>query len=154
MWYPSNDYFTSKGTLTGLYNYDACARQFGEMSLQRRIEAARKGAVKLHPEFANESIVPSDKAISIAWQNMKWERGGWAEWDQKDSKAYYRLLFPDGRFFVVGDQVSSLPGWQEGAMMSAERVVGQIGGVETAMMKAAPVRVVVPDTRRLVQGRH
>ena len=154
MWYPSNDYFTSKGTLTGLYNYDACATQFGEMSLRRRIEVARKGAIKLHPEFANETTVPSDKAISIAWQNMKWERGGWAEWGQEDSKAYYRLLFPDGRFFVTGDQVSSLPGWQEGAMMSAERVVRQIAGVETALMKAAPINVVVPDTRRLVQGRH
>ena len=25
-----------------------------------------------------------------------------------------RLLAPDRRFFVVGDQVSQLPGWQEG----------------------------------------
>jgi monoamine oxidase len=36
------------------------------------------------------------------------------------------LLAPDRRFFVTGDQVSQLPGWQEGAMMSAQHVVEQI----------------------------
>lgn len=38
------------------------------------------------------------------------------------------MLTPDldGRFFVVGDQVSTLPGWQEGALMSAEHVFRQI----------------------------
>jgi hypothetical protein len=41
---------------------------------------------------------------------------------------YTRMLAPDldGRFFVVDDQVSTLPGWQEGALMSAEHVFRQI----------------------------
>lgn len=152
MWYPSYDYFTKNGTLTGVYNYDQDAINFGNMSLEDRVNFARRGAIKFHPEFANTQLVPSDKAISIAWQNIPNEGGGWANWDpnsKSHAKAYERLLKPDRRFYVTGDQVSQLPGWQEGAMMSAQHVLDQIGG---RLLKIAPVRR-APNTRRLVQGR-
>lgn len=153
MWYPSYDYFTKNGTLTGVYNYDQNAIDFGNMSLAQRIATARKGAIKFHPEFADTRLVPSDKAISIAWQNIPNEGGGWANWDpngQNHAKAYSRLLAPDRRFFVVGDQVSQLPGWQEGAMMSAQHVIEQIGG---RRLLTVPQIQRAPNTRRLVQGR-
>lgn len=153
MWYPSYDYFTKNGTLTGVYNYDQDAISFGNMSLADRIATARKGAIKLHPEFADERLVPSDKAISIAWQNIPNEGGGWANWDpnsQSHAKAYARLLAPDRRFFVTGDQVSQLPGWQEGAMMSAQHVVEQIGGKR--LLKVPSIKH-APNTRRLIHGR-
>jgi monoamine oxidase len=153
MWYPSYDYFTKNGTLTGVYNYDDDAKAFGKMSLEQRIITARQGAMKFHPEFADTRMVPSDKAISIAWQNIPSEGGGWANWDpnNKDhAKAYSRLLAPDRRFFVTGDQVSQLPGWQEGAMMSAQHVVEQIGG---RRLLTVPSIKRAPNTRRLNQGR-
>ena len=153
MWYPSYDYFTKNGTLTGVYNYDQDAIDFGNMSLAERIATARKGAIKLHPEFADKRLVPSDKAISIAWQNIPNEGGGWANWDpnsQSHANAYARLLAPDRRFVVTGDQVSQLPGWQEGAMMSAQHVVEQIGGKR--LLKVPSVKH-APNTRRLIQGR-
>ena len=153
MWYPSYDYFTQKGTLTGVYNYDQDAIKFGDMSLDDRIKTARKGAVKLHREFADTQLVPADKAISIAWQNIPNEGGGWANWDPNSddhTKAYSRLLEPDRRFYVVGDQVSQLPGWQEGAMMSAQHVVEQIA--RPKMLKRQRV-LRAPNTRRLIHGR-
>jgi monoamine oxidase len=153
MWYPSYDYFTQKGTLTGVYNYDNDALAFGDMNLDDRIKTARKGAIKLHPEFSDMQLVPSDKAISIAWQNIQNEGGGWANWDPNNddhTKAYTRLLDPDRRFYVVGDQVSQLPGWQEGAMMSAQHVVEQIA--RPKMLKAPRV-LRAPNTRRLIHGR-
>jgi len=153
MWYPSYDYFTKNGTLTGVYNYDQNAIDFGNLDPNARIKDARRGAVKFHPEFADERLVPSDKAISIAWQNIPNEGGGWANWspDSKaDATAYGRLLAPDRRFFVVGDQVSTLPGWQEGAMMSAQHVVEQIGG---RRLLTVPLIKHAPNTRRLIHGR-
>ncbi len=66
------------------------------------------------------------------------------------AKAYARLLAPDRRFFVVGDQVSQLPGWQEGAMMSAQHVVEQIGG---RRLLTVPLIRRAPNTRRLIHGR-
>jgi monoamine oxidase len=65
--------------------------------------------------------------------------------------AYTRLLSPDGHFHIVGDQVSTLPGWQEGAMMSAEHVRAQI--TQPAAALKAPVIRRAPNSRRLVQGR-
>jgi len=154
MWYPSYDYFTQKGTLTGAYNYDQDAINMGKMGLGDRLVEARRGGIRLHREFADPQIVPQDKGISIAWQNVPFQLGGWADWSDTnpgDREAYARLLRPDGRFHVVGDQVSTLPGWQEGAMMSAEHVVSQIGLLLKA--PAIPEIVHVPNTRRLVQGR-
>ena len=153
MWYPSYDYFTKNGTLTGVYNYDQDAIAFGKMSLEDRIKTARQGAIKFHSEFADTRLVPSDKAISIAWQNIPNEGGGWANWSpdsEEDAKAYSRLLAPDRRFFVAGDQVSQLPGWQEGAMMSAQHVVEQIGG--RRLLTVPQIRR-APNTRRLTRGR-
>ena len=153
MWYPSYDYFTRNGTLTGVYNYDKDAIAFGNMSLEERVRFARRGAVKFHPEFADTRLVPSDKAISIAWQNIPNEGGGWANWDpgsDDHAKAYRRLLTPDRRFYVTGDQVSQLPGWQEGAMESALHVIDQIGGRRKLMV---PEDLRAPNTRRLIHGR-
>ncbi|HWN10263.1 MAG TPA: FAD-dependent oxidoreductase [Pyrinomonadaceae bacterium] len=153
MWYPSYDYFTKNGTLTGVYNYDQDAINFGNMSQEQRIATARKGAVKFHPEFADMRLVPSDKAVSIAWQNIPNEGGGWANWNPASgdhTKAYARLLAPDRRFHVMGDQVSQLPGWQEGAMMSAQHVVEQIAG---RRLKSVPTIIRAPNTRRLIHGR-
>lgn len=154
MWYPSYDYFTKNGTLTGVYNYDQNAIDFGNMNLEQRIKLAREGAVKFHPEFADTRLVPSDKAISIAWQNITNEGGGWANWDPHNdnhSKAYTRLLRPEGKFYVTGDQVSQLPGWQEGAMMSAQHVVEQIARPRPLL--EAPGIIRAPNTRRLIHGR-
>jgi monoamine oxidase len=153
MWYPSYDYFTRNGTLTGVYNYDNDAIAFGNMSLDDRIKMARKGAVKFHPEFADTTLVPSEKSVSIAWQNIPSQGGGWANWDPNSddhAKAYRRLLQPERRFYVTGDQVSQLPGWQEGAMESAQHVIELIGQRRKLMV---PEDLRAPNTRRLIHGR-
>lgn len=150
MWYPSNDYFTDNGTLTGLYNFRENAVEFGNLSLAQRLKVARQGALRLHPEFADEATVPQTLGLSIAWQNVPYQLGGWADWQADQQEEYARLLSPDqGRFFIVGDQVSSLPGWQEGAMMSAEHVLLQIAGLRSLEVKEVPT---VPDVKRMVEG--
>ena len=134
MWYPSSGYFsTGPAILTGTYNYDsanhAVAKKFGAMSLPRRLTLAMEGAKRLHPEF--DKYVSIETGMSIAWQNVPYIGGGWAEWNSSDpaqAKAYQRLLKGDGRFHVGGDQVSYLPGWQEGAILSAYHVVNRIIG--------------------------
>ncbi len=129
MWYPSNDYFSAKGVLPGCYCYDAQAKAYGNMSLTERIRAARRDGVKLHPEMQREDLLPSNKAVSIAWHQVEGQSGGYTLWnhaDPKTEKHYQRLLKPEGRFFVIGDQLSPLPGWQEGAFMSAENAINQL----------------------------
>ncbi len=134
MWYPSNDYFSQNGTLTGAYNFDDRAEALGEMEPNNRLREARQGAAELHWQFTDEDIVPTSKGVSIAWHKVPHQLGGWAAWNPRNSEhrqAYKQLLQPEGddRFFVAGDQVSPLPGWQEGAMMSAHYVIEQILGI-------------------------
>ncbi|MBT4145831.1 MAG: amine oxidase, partial [Gammaproteobacteria bacterium] len=88
----------------------------------------------------------------IAWQNVHFQQGGWVNWDPisaADAAAYERLLQPEvgNRFYVVGDQVSSLPGWQEGAIMSAEHVVESIAGFKRRK-RIQPI-IKAPDSRSI-----
>jgi monoamine oxidase len=154
LWYPSNDYFTGKGTLTGAYNFGEQAEELGSRSPAGRLELAREGATELHPEFSDHTLVPDDKAVTIAWHKVPYQLGGWAAWDPAHPghlRAYRQLLQPEGQgaFHVAGDQVSPLPGWQEGAMMSAHYVIHKIRGT---MPLDAPEEVAVPDSVALTQG--
>jgi monoamine oxidase len=151
IWYPSSGFFSNMGTLVGGYLFGLEAEDFGRMSLSDRLRFARSGAQTLHGEFADNRIVPQSKGLSIAWQNVPFQSGAWVSWpDTVEGRcAYARLLAPDRSFYIVGDQVSQLPGWMEGALMSAQHVVEQIGGVRS---KAIPSIKKTPDTRRLVQG--
>ena len=145
MWYPSADYFATKGVLTGAYNFSRTAREFGNLSLSRRLEVALEGAERVHPRFRQFADI--NLGLSIAWQEVPYQEGAWADWDwtkYADRVAYLRLLEPDKRFHVCGDQVSYLSGWQEGAVLSAHHVVRQISGL--------PVEIpaIFPETRTSV----
>lgn len=154
MWYPSNGFFSQTGTLIGAYNFGERALAMGAMPLSERLYVARSGALKLHPEFADNNIIPEQLGLSISWQHVPYQLGGWAHSrdTQEYRDAYARLLAPDGngRFFVVGDQVSTLPGWQEGAMMSAEHVVEQMANRRS---KSVPKILKAPDSKLLTEGR-
>lgn len=158
IWYPSNDYFSQKGTLTGAYIHNGpCpdkgqhATEFGRLPLKQRLSVAREGGARLHPEFNNETLIPNKQGISIARQNVPWQEGAWPSWggNQHDDKDYERILRPDKRFFIVGDQASTLPGWQEGALMSAEHVVDLIGGVKEVKRREG---IKAPNTFKILQG--
>ena len=141
MWYPSCGYLGRKGILTGAYNYDDDARLMASLDLKARLTLAMKGGRKVHPDF--DSHVPADLGVSIAWKQVPHQLGGWAEHWDCDDPVYNRLLRPEGRVFVAGDQVGQLTGWQEGAVRSAHHVMAGITGVraETPIPTAAPATV-------------
>lgn len=149
IWYPSNDFFSQKGTMTGAYNFDEEATKLGDMSMQDRLNTARQSAKRLHAEFGDTNVVP-DNGMSIAWHKVPYQAGVSAYWNPADVhavSAYSTLLAPDSqRFYVIGDQVSPLPGWMEGALMSAEYVVKQMLGLERT---DPPVVQQVPDSRAI-----
>ncbi|MEU9349107.1 FAD-dependent oxidoreductase [Streptomyces sp. NPDC048278] len=153
-WYPSNDYFSASGTLTGAYNFTGHAEEMGDLAPGERLRLARDGGAQLHREFLERNTVPQELGVTVAWHKVPHQLGGWADWDPSDPAhqyAYKQILRPegDGRFYVVGDQASPLPGWQEGAMMSAQYVVAQILGL---IPRTAPETVRVPDAASLTQG--
>ena len=128
-----NGFFTRTGALTGAYSFNTATSDIGtvfsEMALAERLEWARKGASLVQPEFGDPDIVPTDKGLSIAWNNVPFQRGGWASWRRtpEDTARYTRLRKGAlGRFYIIGDQMSTLSGWMEGAIMSAHYAIERV----------------------------
>lgn len=152
MWYPSDDWFGKLGSLTGAYNYADEATRWGKMMPQDRIDEARKGAEKLHgPEFARQLR----HGVSIAWQNIPTQLGGWTDWKfiHKDEKEQARIMNSvrkgNKNFHILGDQVSFIPGWKEGAIATAIEVFAKVTLVKGYSL---PEIEKVPDTQALVEG--
>lgn len=156
IWYPSNDYHDKKGILTGCYNYSHNAYNMGEMPIDKRLEAAKTGA-KLFGEEFGEGL---KNGVAIAWQNVPYIKGGWAQWhlvgeSTDESVQHFNQLIQgtgiddsDPNFFVVGDQLSSIPGWQEGAIASALNALSRATNPDLAI----PHFACLPDTRIMVEG--
>lgn len=161
IWYPSTGYQDEKGVLTGAYNFDKIAHEWGELPVAERLDKAKKDASKFSEKFA-EGL---GEGLAIAWQNMPHIKGGWAYWqavgDAEYSTAQFNAIAQgsgiyDPRtkthgnpsFFIVGDQISSLPGWQEGAIAAAINAVARMANPSIGIPHLANL----PDTRLMVEG--
>jgi len=122
VWYPSGGFFNRKGVLVGGYNFGPVATRFGAMPLQAQYAASRQQVDRLHPGFG----ALLDRPVAIGWQNVPYSEGAWAKWDEPMPQAYEVLNRPQGRAYLAGDHLSHLPGWQEGALLSALRAVRSI----------------------------
>lgn len=161
IWYPSTAYQDEKGVLTGAYNFDKIAHEWGKLPIKERLDKARKDASKFSIPFAKGL----EDGLAIAWQNMPHIKGGWAYWqavgDAKYSTKQFNAIaqgtgvydsstgaYSDPCFFIVGDQISSLPGWQEGAIAAAINAISRMArpDVEIAALEN------LPDTRLMVEG--
>ena len=161
IWYPSTAYQDEKGVLTGAYNFSSIARRWGTKSVRQRLDMARKDAAKFNEKFADGL----EDGLAIAWQNMPHIKGGWAYWqavgDAKFATKQFNAIaqgtgildadtgeYSKPNFFIVGDQISSLPGWQEGAIASAINAVTRIAMPDLEI----PHLENLPDTRLMVEG--
>ena len=152
IWYPSEAYHDQKGVLTGAYNFSVDACRAGHMSVADRLSEARAGAALFGKAFA----AGLQHGVAIAWQNMPHIKGGWAQWNNvRDNTRFYNHMIQgtgvDGSkpcFFIIGDQLSSLPGWQEGAIASALNAISRLARPDLPL----PYLRTLPDTRLMVEG--
>ncbi|WP_022734071.1 FAD-dependent oxidoreductase [Thalassospira lucentensis] len=125
IWYPSEDFTAHTGILTGAYNRGGKAAEYAQQNNQKRLETARKGLALLHPGDADKV----DHGMSIAWQYMPHQVGGWASDTALENPEVYKQITTfakDSRFYCAGDTWSYLPGWQEGAVASAYCAINAI----------------------------
>ncbi|OUS28927.1 amine oxidase [Gammaproteobacteria bacterium 45_16_T64] len=161
IWYPSTGYHDEKGVLTGAYNFSETAYEWGESTIDQRLVKARSGASL----FGNAFAEGLHDGIAIAWQNMPYIKGGWAQWHavgdtEIEAVDHFNVIvqgtgvydndgvLSDPNFFIVGDQISSLPGWQEGAIAAALNAVNRAARPDLEIPKLA----CLPDTRVMVEG--
>jgi monoamine oxidase len=117
LWYPEHGFMQKKGVLLGAYSWEPdVTTRFMNMSHQQRLEAALQQGEKIHPNYRQHI----ESGVSICWQRMNHLLGCGSYWHPEDLDEHYTFLQkPEGKHFLVGDQMGLLPGWQEAAIRSS-----------------------------------
>ena len=119
IWYPPYGYHRDRGVILGAYIWgEKPTLRFQAMRPEARLQAAIAEGGRVHPGYAEEI----EAGASRAWGNVPFQLGAWPEADD----APVALQRPDGAVHFAGDQASALPGWQEGAVLSAHAAVAAI----------------------------
>ncbi len=124
IWYPSSDFLSAKGTLTGAYIRGPRAVEFDLLPIEERLRIAKEQGERLHPGLFAKHV---EHGVVIGWERMEFAEGAWAhEVDPIFGPNAAVLAGIQGRFKIAGDQVTFLSGWQEGAVLSAWEAVKAI----------------------------
>lgn len=128
VWYPSDRLFSSHGVLISGFNFEAddagVPTAFGRLgSTEAKLAASKTSVEKLHPGHSQQLTKP----IYVSWPSIPYSRGSFANTHLESAQpAYNQLHQSEGNIFFAGDYLSQIVGWQEGAALSAHRVVAAI----------------------------
>jgi monoamine oxidase len=124
VWYPSAGIHQRQGILVGAYIWsDEPGERFAAMPPADRLQAALADGAALHADYARHLT----RGVSVAWQNIPFSAGAWAEWSPEARASHYApLLRGDGPFLFAGEHMSYINGWQEGAVRSAHHTLHAI----------------------------
>lgn len=129
VWLPSAGLFSERGVLVSGYDW-APTPEFERLPLEEKFAASRHSIERLHPGHGREL----EKPIYVGWRQIPYNEGSWIASYGPDEvsypgplgKGYRTLIEPDGPIYFVGDHVSHILGWQEGAALSSLRAVQMI----------------------------
>lgn len=117
IWYPSHGIHGKKGVVLGAYVFRGQSNFFERMTPDERLKFAADCGDKVHPGYSSYI----EAGVSIPWGRMNHMMGCGTNWSPEARDQYYELLQrPDGRHYMIGDQISYHSSWQEGAFASAE----------------------------------
>ena len=107
------------------YVAGANARRTTGMTGQDRLTATLRAMAKVYPRILDEY----EGGASKSWDDDEWTRGAYAWFEPGEMMTLMpHVERPERRIHFAGDHASSSPGWMEGALESAERVVREIEG--------------------------
>jgi monoamine oxidase len=130
VWYPSASLMSKTGILLSGYGEEV-GSPLWNMSLEEKFAYSRAVVEKFHPGHGKELAKP----VFCGWRRVKWNEGSWIR-TFGGSDGYNTIIKNDGPFYFAGDTVSHIPGWQEGAALSARRAVSMIS--ERIKMRSVP----------------
>ncbi|MDB5456865.1 MAG: hypothetical protein JWP92_2450 [Caulobacter sp.] len=141
VWYPSAGLHTAKGTLVACYSSGPVGAVFAKRARAEQIAMSAAAVERLHPGHAAELSKP----LVVNWAKVPYNLGPWPNWDpaggrqegHTDLPAYRLLNQPHGRVQFCGAHLSQMPGWQEGAVLSAHRAITTLAQQVAAGGKAA-----------------
>jgi monoamine oxidase len=125
--YPSHGIGKRDGVLVGSYIFGIFPDEtdMAKYPVAERVARALVSGEKLHPGYAEKLR----KGVSVAWPNVPHNLGAWANWQdgQREKEGYRTLLEADGPIYFAGEHLSNYMSWQEGAILSAHRVIEMLG---------------------------
>ncbi len=147
VWFPSDKFFSERGVFVSGYTEEHMT-PLAKMTLEQKFAESRKTIERLHPGKGKEL----EKPLYVNWGKIPFNEGSWIDTygagqernasavSQGSARAsarpigsnqanYEELLQQDGPFFLSGDHMSHIVGWQEGAAESSHRVVGMLDNV-------------------------
>ena len=121
IWYPGHGIHSRKGVVLGAYTFNPQVSTFFErMTPEERISYAGACGDKIHPGYSSYI----EAGVSIPWGRMNHMMGCGSHLSPDDHERYFeRLQGPEGRHYMIGDQISYHSSWQEGAFASAENAL-------------------------------
>src|SRR5262249_32227775 len=128
VWYPSDRLFSSYGVLIAGFNVEldeaGKPTDFGRLgSIAAELTSSKPSVETLQPGQAKELTKP----IYVSWPSIPYSLGSLANPHLESAQpAYNQMHRPEGNIFFAGDYLSQIVGWQEGAALSAHRVVAEI----------------------------
>jgi monoamine oxidase len=130
IWYPAHGIHRKKGVVLGAYTFSPEAgEKFARLAPAERFKLAIVQGAKIHPDYASHV----ESGVSVAWHQMNHMLGCAAQWEEPLFKQWFKTLqAPVGGHYLIGDQVSYHPGWQEGAIASAHHALADIDARERA----------------------
>jgi len=93
------------------------------MPLPDRLEFVVDQSSRIFPDLRSQF----EGGTSVSWSTDPWAKGAYA-WFKPGQLALLppRADAAEGRVHFAGDHTSALPGWMQGALASAQRVVQEI----------------------------
>lgn len=120
IWYPSHGINNKKGVVLGAYAFFRQSEFFERMSPAERLKFAADAGDKIHEGYSGYI----EAGVSVPWGRMNHMMGCGARMSDADYETKFPLLqVPDGRHYMIGDQISFHSSWQEGAFASAENAL-------------------------------
>jgi monoamine oxidase len=114
--YPNTGYNAQGGAMLGMYNFDTEAARVSSLSYEERVQLALEHGSKVHPQMRDEFI----SGFSVAWHLEPYSLGAWPEYNSRTrTDAMPILQEPDGRVYLVGEHLSYVNSWIEGANQAA-----------------------------------
>jgi monoamine oxidase len=124
IWYPPHGIQRQKGVVLAAYTFSPdSGEKFARLAPAERIKLAIAQGSKIHPDYGKYV----ETGVTVAWHQMNHMLGCAAQWEEALFKQWFtKLQTPVGNHYLMGDQVSYHPGWQEGAIASAHHAIADI----------------------------
>ena len=114
--YPDNDYGAQGGVMLGMYNTGNAAARVSSLTHEEQVELALEHGSKIHPQMRDEFI----SGFPVAWHLERYSLGAWPSYTQRTREEFMpKLQEPDGRVYLVGEHLSNVNAWIEGASQAA-----------------------------------